>query len=116
MAKRKSRSKTIMATIKAILSGAGLVLLGGLLFFLERWTAPTPPGEREDRHADGHRGRARHDHTGAACSRDTGGARTRIRNNAHLLPYPIRLEGGVSWLHFDVLPQFGITAKVYEFS
>lgn len=43
-------------------------------------------------------------------------ARSRIRNNAHLLPCPIRLEGGVSWLHFDVLPQFGITAKVYEFS
>ena len=43
-------------------------------------------------------------------------ARTRIRNNAHLLPCPIRIESGVSWLHFDVLPQFGITAKVYEFS
>lgn len=43
-------------------------------------------------------------------------ARSRIRNNAHLLPCPIRMEGGVSWLHFDVLPQFGITAKVYEFS
>ena len=43
-------------------------------------------------------------------------ARSRIRNNAHLLPCPIRVEGGVSWLHFDVLPQYGITAKVYEFS
>lgn len=43
-------------------------------------------------------------------------ARSRIRINAHLLPCPIRLESGVSWLHFDVLPQFGITAKVYEFS
>lgn len=43
-------------------------------------------------------------------------ARSLIRNNAHLLPCPIRMEGGVSWLHFDVLPQFGITAKVYEFS
>lgn len=42
-------------------------------------------------------------------------ARSRIRNNAHLLPCPIRMEGGVSWLHFDVLPQFGITAKAYEF-
>lgn len=42
-------------------------------------------------------------------------ARSRIRNNAHLLPCPIRMEGGVSWLHFDVLPQYGITAKVYEF-
>ena len=43
-------------------------------------------------------------------------ARSRIRNNAHLLPCPIRMEGGVSWLHFDVLPQYGVTAKVYEFS
>lgn len=43
-------------------------------------------------------------------------ARLRIRNNVHLLPYPIRMEGGVSWLHFDVLNQFGIDQKVYEFS
>lgn len=43
-------------------------------------------------------------------------ARSRIWNNAHLLPCPIRMESGVSWLHFDVLPQFGITAKVYEFT
>ena len=42
-------------------------------------------------------------------------ARSRIRSMAHLLPCPIRLEGGVSWLHFDVLSQYGITAKVYEF-
>ena len=43
-------------------------------------------------------------------------ARSKIRNNAHLLPCNIRLENGVSWLHFDVLPQYGVTAKVYEFS
>lgn len=43
-------------------------------------------------------------------------ARSRIRNNAHLLPYPLRMEGGVSWLHVDVLPQYGITSKVYEFT
>ena len=43
-------------------------------------------------------------------------ARSRIRNNAHLLPCPIRMEGGVSWLHFDVLPQYGVTDKVYEFT
>ena len=43
-------------------------------------------------------------------------ARSRIRSMAHLLPCPIRLEGGVNWLHFDVLPQFGITDKVYEFT
>lgn len=43
-------------------------------------------------------------------------ARSLIRNNAHLLPYPLRMEGGVSWLHIDTLPQYGITDKVYEFS
>lgn len=43
-------------------------------------------------------------------------ARSRIRNNAHLLPYPLRMEGGVSWLHIDVLPQYGVTQKVYEFT
>lgn len=43
-------------------------------------------------------------------------ARSRIRNMAHLLPCPIRMEGGVSWLHFDVLPQYGVTDKVYEFT
>lgn len=43
-------------------------------------------------------------------------ARSLIRNNAHLLPYPLRMEGGVSWLHIDVLPQYGITEKVYEFT
>ena len=42
-------------------------------------------------------------------------ARSLIRNNAHLLPYPLRMEGGVSWLHIDTLPQYGITEKVYEF-
>ena len=42
-------------------------------------------------------------------------ARLRIRNNAHLLPCNIRLEDGVTWLHFDVLPQFRIDKKVYEF-
>lgn len=42
-------------------------------------------------------------------------ARKRIREMAHLLPCPIRMEGGVSWLHFDVLPQYGVTDKVYEF-
>ena len=43
-------------------------------------------------------------------------ARSKIRNMAHLLPCNIRLENGVSWLHFDVLPQYGIDKKVYEFS
>ena len=43
-------------------------------------------------------------------------ARSRIRQNAHLLPCNIRMEGGVSWLHFDVLPQYGVNEKVYEFT
>lgn len=42
-------------------------------------------------------------------------ARERIKNNAHLLPCNIRIEDKVSWLHFDVLPQFGIRDKVYFF-
>lgn len=43
-------------------------------------------------------------------------ARTRIKSNAHLLPCPIRMEGGVNWLHFDVLPQYGLDVKIYEFT
>ena len=43
-------------------------------------------------------------------------ARSRIRNMANMLPCPIRMEGGVNWLHFDVLPQYGIDTKVYEFT
>lgn len=42
-------------------------------------------------------------------------ARDRIKANAHLLPCNIRVEDKVNWLHFDVLPQFGITDKVYLF-
>lgn len=42
-------------------------------------------------------------------------ARERIKAMAHLLPCNIRLEAGVTWLHFDVLPQYGINHKVYEF-
>jgi hypothetical protein len=43
-------------------------------------------------------------------------ARKRIRTMQNLLPCPIRLEDGVSWLHFDVLSQYGIEEKVYGFS
>lgn len=43
-------------------------------------------------------------------------ARSLIRNSANLLPYPLRMEGGVTWLHIDVLPQFGINEKIYEFT
>lgn len=46
---------------------------------------------------------------------NAGKARQEIMLKAHLLPCPIRLEGGVSWLHFDVLPQYGVTEKVYVF-
>lgn len=42
-------------------------------------------------------------------------ARERIKANANLLPCNIRLEDKVSWLHFDVLPQYGVTDKVYFF-
>ena len=43
-------------------------------------------------------------------------ARKLIKANSDLLPCNIRMEKGVSWLHFDVLPQYGITDKVYEFN
>ena len=43
-------------------------------------------------------------------------ARERIKKNAHLLPCPIRMEKDVNWLHFDVLPQYGLDVKVYEFA
>lgn len=43
-------------------------------------------------------------------------ARKRIKENAALLPCPVRMEAGVNWLHFDVLPQYGIKQKVYEFN
>ena len=42
-------------------------------------------------------------------------ARTRIKQNARQLPCSIRMEAGVSWLHFDTLPQSDINEKVYEF-
>lgn len=42
-------------------------------------------------------------------------ARQKIRQNAHLLPYPIRIEDGVTWLHIDTLPQWGVEQKVYGF-
>ena len=42
-------------------------------------------------------------------------ARTLIKQNAAMLPCNIRIEKAVSWLHFDVLPQYGINSRVYEF-
>lgn len=43
-------------------------------------------------------------------------ARRRIKVHTQPFPCNIRIEGGVTWLHFDVLPQTGITQKVYEFN
>lgn len=43
-------------------------------------------------------------------------ARQKIKQFAHRLPCNIRIEGGVSWLHIDTLPQSGVTVKVYEFT
>lgn len=43
-------------------------------------------------------------------------AREIIKTCAGMLPCPVRLEMGVNWLHFDVLPQYGVKEKVYEFS
>jgi hypothetical protein len=42
-------------------------------------------------------------------------AREKIKENADLLPCNIRIEGGVTWLHFDTMNQWGIEDKVYEF-
>lgn len=42
--------------------------------------------------------------------------RRAIKANSGLLPCNIRIEKGVSWLHFDVLPQYRVEQKVYEFS
>ena len=44
-----------------------------------------------------------------------GEARKKILSCAELLPFPIRMEAGVSWLHYDVLEQWGVEDKVYLF-
>lgn len=43
-------------------------------------------------------------------------ARKKILSMSYLLPCNIRMEDGVTWLHFDVLPQYGVSDKVYLFS
>lgn len=44
-------------------------------------------------------------------------ARQKIKENAHLLPCPVRLESGVSWLHMDVRPDDSKPGqKVIEFT
>lgn len=42
-------------------------------------------------------------------------ARRLIIKNQDILPHNIRIEDGVSWLHIDTLPQYGVTAKVHLF-
>lgn len=42
-------------------------------------------------------------------------ARQRIKLMPNVFPCQVRIEGDVSWLHFDVLPQWGVGSKVYEF-
>ena len=42
-------------------------------------------------------------------------ARRLIKLHAPSFPCNIRLEKDVSWVHFDVLQQWGVTDKVYEF-
>ena len=42
-------------------------------------------------------------------------ARLKIKEFQHLLPCSIRLEEGVSWLHFDVMPN-EVGLKVFSFT
>ncbi len=58
---------------------------------------------------------------GKACDIDVQGvsaeqARQLIIAKQDLLPCNVRLEGGVSWLHVDVLPQFGAKEKIHIFA
>lgn len=43
-------------------------------------------------------------------------ARRLIKLHAPSFPCNIRLEKGVSWVHFDVVQQWGVTDRVYEFN
>ncbi len=42
-------------------------------------------------------------------------ARGLVKANAGKFPCRVRIEGGVSWLHFDVIDQVGVAERVYEF-
>lgn len=42
-------------------------------------------------------------------------ARQRIKMVPNVFPCQVRIEGGVTWLHIDVLPQHGVEQRVYEF-
>lgn len=44
-----------------------------------------------------------------------GACRALIEGTSELFGCNLRIEGGVSWLHVDVLPQWGIVDHVYEF-
>lgn len=43
-------------------------------------------------------------------------ARKQIKKHAASFPCNVRLERGVSWVHFDVVQQWGVTDRVYEFN
>ena len=43
-------------------------------------------------------------------------ARQRILENADLLPHPIRMEANVTWLHIDVIQQWGVKEKIHFFN
>jgi len=47
---------------------------------------------------------------------DANEARRLIKLHAPSFPCNVRLEKGVSWVHMDVLSQYGIKDKVYEFN
>lgn len=47
---------------------------------------------------------------------DANEARRLIKLHAPSFPCNVRLEKNVSWVHFDVVQQWGITDKVYEFN
>ena len=41
--------------------------------------------------------------------------RKKIRANQSKLPYPIRMESGVTWLHIDTMVMLNQRTKIYEF-
>jgi hypothetical protein len=43
-------------------------------------------------------------------------ARKEIKKYGAYFPCKVRIERGKSWVHFDVLPQYGIKDQVYEFN
>lgn len=60
-------------------------------------------------------------HNGNAFDFDVKGmsaeeARNKIKSNASLLPFPIRMEKGTTWVHVDVRPVIDSKCKIYEFT